>query len=115
VNFGFPAPIDQGGEMFRRRFFKLMTVATAAGLAPLEAAAGGATRTVVYRVAGFSCVTCATGLDTMLREQKGITSSKSTYPQGIVTVGFDPKEITEQAIVAFLTGLGFTVEGKNQT
>jgi copper chaperone CopZ len=101
--------------MLRRRFFKLMTVATAAGLGPLEAAAGGATRIVVYRVAGFSCVTCATGLDTVLRDQQGITSSKSTYPQGIVTVAFDPKQVTEQAIMAFITGLGFTVEGKDQT
>jgi copper chaperone CopZ len=101
--------------VFRRRFFKLMTIATAGGLAPLEAAAGGTTNIVVYRVAGFSCITCATGLDTMLREQPGVASSKSRYPQGSVTVAFDPKQTTEQGIVAFITGLGFTVEGKNQS
>jgi copper chaperone CopZ len=101
--------------VFRRRFFKLMTIATAGGLAPLEAAARGTTSIVVYRVAGFSCITCATGLDAMLREQPGVASSKSTYPQGSVTVAFDPKQITEQAIVEFITGLGFTVEGKNQS
>jgi copper chaperone CopZ len=98
--------------MFRRRFFRLMTVATASGLAPLEAAAHGKTNIVVYRVDGFSCITCATGLDTMLREQPGVTSSKSTYPQGVVTVGFDPKETTEQAIAEFIAGLGFTVKSK---
>ena len=45
--------------MFRRQFFKLMTVATAGGLAPLEAGTSPTSKTVVYRVRGFSCVTCA--------------------------------------------------------
>ena len=96
--------------MFRRRFFKLITLATAGGLAPLEAPANVVTSTVIYRVRGFSCATCATGLDTMLCQQRGITSSKSTYPEGNVTVGFDPEQTTERAIVAFITSLGFTVE-----
>jgi hypothetical protein len=48
----------------------------------------------------------------MLRQQKGITSSRSTYPEGKATVGFDPEQITEKAILAFITGLGFTVEGE---
>jgi len=47
----------------------------------------------------------------MLGQQKGITSSKSTYPEGKVTVAFDPKQTTEQAIVTFITDLGFTVGG----
>jgi|ERR1700721_65583 copper chaperone CopZ len=100
--------------MFRRRFFQVITFATAAGLAPRESVAAGATSIVTYRVRGFSCVTCATGLDTMLGQQKGIASSKSTYPQGIVTVGFDPAQITEKSIVAFITDLGFSVEREHK-
>ena len=96
--------------MFRRRFFQLMTLATAGGLAPLEAAPSRATKTVTYHVKGFSCVTCATGLDTMLRQQKGITSSKSSYPEGTATIRFDPDRTTEKAIVAFIADLGFTVD-----
>ena len=96
--------------MFRRRFFQLVTLATAGGLAPLEAAADGATNSVIYRVKGFSCITCATGLDAMLSQQKGIQSSQSTYPEGVVTVGFHPERITEKAIAAFIASLGFTVE-----
>ena len=95
--------------MFRRRFLQMMTIASVSGLAPLEAVSAGTGTTVTWFVKGFSCITCATGLDTMLGQQKGITSSKSTYPQGKVTVGFDPHQITEQAIVAFITDLGFTV------
>jgi Cu+-exporting ATPase len=91
-----------------------MTVASVAGLAPLEAMSAGTSKTVIYFVKGFSCVTCATGLDTLLGQQKGIISSKSTYPEGKVTVGFDRHQISEQAIVAFITDLGFTVQDEHK-
>jgi copper chaperone CopZ len=94
--------------MFRRQFLHLLTAASVTSLAPLEAMA--ATKTLTYTVKGFSCVTCATGLDTMLGRQKGIASSKSTYPEGKVTVVFDPAKISSQAIVQFIADLGFTVE-----
>jgi copper chaperone CopZ len=97
--------------MIRRRFLQLVTMA---GVVPLEAKPTGAVRTVIFHVKGFSCITCATGLDTMLGKQKGIASSKSTYPEGKVTISFDPTQTTEHAIVAFITDLGFTVEGAHQ-
>ena len=100
--------------MGRRRFFKLMTLATTGAIAPLEAMAAGAAKTVTYRVKGFSCVTCATGLDTTLRQQKGIISSQSIYPEGTAKVGFDPAQITEEAIAAFITELGFTVAAEHR-
>ena len=96
--------------MFRRRFLQLVTMATVGGLAPLEAVSAAATRTVIYQVRGFTCITCATGLDTLLGQQKGVAASKSTYPEGKVTVAFDPRQISEQAIVTFITDLGFTVQ-----
>lgn len=97
--------------MFRRRFLQLVTMASVGGLAPLEGMAVGTGKTVTYMVKGFSCITCATGLDTMLSQQRGITSSKSTYPEGKVIIGFDPKKTNEQAIVTFINSLGFEVEG----
>jgi Cu+-exporting ATPase len=100
--------------MFRRRFLQVMTLATAGGLAPLEAMATGANTIVTFHVRGFSCITCATGLDTMLCQQKGIRSSKSTYSDGKVTVGFDAEQTTEKAIVAFISDLGFTVESEHK-
>ncbi len=97
--------------MLRRKFFKVMTIATTGALTPLEAISAAPPKKVVtYHVRGFSCVTCATGLDTMLRQQKGITSSSSTYPQSIATIGFDPDRITETQIKDFIASLGFTVE-----
>jgi copper chaperone CopZ len=96
-------------KMFRRRFLQIAAMASFGGLAPLEATA--ATNTVTWFVKGFSCITCATGLDTLLSQQKGIVSSKSTYPEGKVTVAFHPDQVTRQAIVQFIVDLGFTVEG----
>jgi copper chaperone CopZ len=101
--------------MIRRQFLQFVTMASVGTLAPLEAMAAGASKTVTYLVKGFSCITCATGLDTMLGQQMGVTSCKSTYPEGKVTVGFDPSQITEQAIVTFITGLGFTVDGQHKS
>jgi Cu+-exporting ATPase len=95
--------------MFRRRFLQLMTFAGANSLASIEALATEPTRTATYHVKGFNCITCATGLDTMLCRQKGIASSKSTYPAGVVMVRFNPDLIAERQIVACITELGFTV------
>jgi copper chaperone CopZ len=101
--------------MFRRNFLQLVTLASVGGLAPLEAMAAAEGKTITYLVTGFSCITCATGLDTMLSRQKGIVSSKSTYPEGKVTVRFDPSQITEQAILTFITDLGFAVAGDRKS
>jgi copper chaperone CopZ len=95
--------------MFRRRFLQIATMASVGGLAPLESMAAGVGKTATFHVKGFSCITCATGLDTMLGRERGIHSSKSTYPEGKVTVSFDPKETSEQVIVKFISDLGFTV------
>jgi copper chaperone CopZ len=101
--------------MFRRNFFKLVTSATTGAMTPLEIMSAGARETVTYHVRGFSCVTCATGLDTMLRQQKGITSSTSTYPDGVATIGYDLEQTTERNIKEFIATLGFTVEDEHTT
>jgi copper chaperone CopZ len=98
--------------MFRRKFLQLMTFTSASNLVAFEALAAGPAVTIAYRVKGFSCVTCAIGLDTMLGRQKGVISSKSTYPEGIVKVSFNPDQITEQKIEAFIADLGFTVASR---
>ena len=95
--------------MFRRRFLQLITLASANGVASFESLATEPTRTVTYRVKGFSCITCAKGLDTMITQQKGIKSSKAAYRAGMVTVCFNPDLITEDRIGEFITELGFTV------
>ena len=97
--------------MLRRKFFQVLTIATTGALTPLEAipATAAPKKIVTYHVRGFSCITCATGLDTLLAKQKGIASSSSTYPEAIATIGFDPGQISEAQIKDFISSLGFTV------
>jgi Cu+-exporting ATPase len=110
MNPAQPQHVKEITRVFRRKFLQLATIASVGGVA-FEALATGASKTVTYRVSGFSCITCATGLDTMLGQQRGVTSSKSTYPEGKVTVRFDPSRTTEAAIIKFIADLGFRVEG----
>jgi hypothetical protein len=49
----------------------------------------------------------------MLSRQKGIVSSKSTYPEGKVTVRFNPDKITESTIKAFIADMGFSVKDEH--
>jgi len=95
--------------MIRRRFLQLIALSSATTLAPFEALASGKSKTVIYQVKGFTCITCAVGLDTMLGKQKGVLSSQSTYPEGKVTVRFDPDSAAESTIRAFIDDTGFTV------
>jgi len=91
--------------MFRRRFIQSMTLAAArVGMAASK------NKTVTYRIKGFSCLTCAVGLDTMLRRQTGVIQSKSSYPDAITVIEFDPKVVTENSLKGFIAELGFTAE-----
>jgi copper chaperone CopZ len=95
--------------MFRRQFVQFIAAIGTSSVASIAAADGKGTKTVRYVVKGFSCVTCAVGLDTMLEKQKGVTWSKSTYPDGIVKILFDPKEVSEKSLKDFIGEMGFTV------
>jgi copper chaperone CopZ len=101
--------------MFRRQFVQFVATLSAGSVATIAAADTKGTKTVTYLVKGFSCVTCAVGLDTMLEKQKGVQRCKSTYPDGIVKIQFAPQEVTEQAIKASIAEMGFTVAEEKRT
>lgn len=105
--------------MIRRQFLKLATLTGATGLASISALEAiekkteAATshlpaKTVSWHVAGFTCVTCAVGLETMMRQQKGVVSVAASYPQAHVTIQFHPDLVTEASLRSFISGLGFT-------
>jgi copper chaperone CopZ len=94
-------------QMVRRTFIQ----GIACGIGAAEASIGAAkTKTVTYRIGGFSCVTCAVGLDSMLKEQKGIVRSKSSYPERTAVIEYDPSRINEAQIKAYIQELGFTAQ-----
>jgi copper chaperone CopZ len=50
------------------------------------------------------------GLETMLRQQKGVKWAKATYPEALVVIQYDPSSVTEAALRQFISELGFTAE-----
>jgi copper chaperone len=96
--------------MQRRRFVQMLTLAGVGTVAAAELHHAGETKTVAYRVKGFTCITCAVGLETMLREQKGVKWVKATYPEAQVTIRFDPSSVNEGQLRGFISELGFTAE-----
>lgn len=96
--------------MFRRQFMQLVALTGVGALSPVETiAASGPRTTLILEVKGFTCPTCAVGLDTLLGRERGIVSSHSTYPEGKVVVVFDSQESSEQAIQKLIGEMGFTV------
>ena len=95
--------------MIRRNFLKFLALSGSTAIAPLQAIASSTARTVIFQVKGFTCVTCAVGLDTMMARNKGVVSSQSTYPEGRVTVRFNPATIHLETLKAVITDAGFTI------
>lgn len=96
-------------KLFRRRFIQGITFA-GGSLRAFGASPADETKTITYLVKGFTCPTCAVGLDTMLCRQKGVVRSKSTYPEGIVRIAFDPRFVTDGSLRSFIAEMGFRVE-----
>ena len=110
--------------MIRRQFIKLATLSGATGLASfgaLEALREDPAhtaheekniRTVTWHVRGFTCVTCAVGLETLLRREKGVVAASATYPQGMVTIQYHPDLVSRDALRSTIAELGFTADEK---
>jgi copper chaperone CopZ len=93
--------------MIRRNF--LQRLAFIGGFTAVSKAAANGNRVVTYRIKGFTCITCAVGLDTLLRQQIGIVRSESSYPEAKTTVEYNPKLMSEKALKALVTEMGFSV------
>ena len=99
--------------MIRRQFIKLATLTGATGLASLgafDALEKHETKAVTWHVHGFTCVTCAVGLEVMLRQQKGVKSAEASYPNATVTIQFHPETVSEASLRSFITDIGFTAD-----
>ena len=96
--------------MLRRRFIQFMSIAGAGGLATLGTLEASDTKIVVYKVTGFTCITCAVGLETLLRQQKGVVWAKASYPDASVSIKYQPAAIKEDQLKAYIAEMGFTAE-----
>jgi copper chaperone CopZ len=94
--------------MFRRHFMQRITSAGAGALAGAQTVLATERKTVTYQIRGFSCITCAVGLETMLRRRKGILQVDASYPKASVSIEFDPKLVTERLLQQYIAEMGFT-------
>ena len=95
--------------MFRRNFLRRITLTGAGGLATVGLIQAE-TKTVTWRVKGFTCPTCAVGLEVMLRDHEGVKQATASYPRAIATIEFDPAVVSEAKLKSFITEMGFTVD-----
>src|SRR6185437_7525777 len=98
--------------MIRRRFLGLITLAGATGVGVISKAvqSAGERETVTYKVSGFTCITCATGLETLLGREKGVLTVKASYPDGITTVNYNVHATTEAEIRTSIESMGFKAQ-----
>jgi Cu+-exporting ATPase len=73
------------------------------------AAAATENRSAVYKVNGFTCITCAVGLEVMLRGLKGVTRANASYPEIKVSIGFDSNLASEKELKEFIASCGFSM------
>ncbi len=95
--------------MIRRNFLRIIAAAGAGSVSIVGLAAAGEKRAVSYHVEGFTCNTCALGLDTMLTRLHGVMHSHSSYPDGAVNIDFHPHLVSEETLKQCIRDAGFTV------
>ena len=93
--------------MIRRRFLGLVTLAGAGGLTTLSRASTRPKETLTFKIQGFTCVTCAVGLETLLMREKGVVAAKATYPEALATIIYDPASTSKETIAAVIESMGF--------
>jgi copper chaperone CopZ len=93
--------------MIRRRFLGLATLAGVGGLVTMEGMDLAAQKTVTFRIAGFTCITCAVGLETLLQKEKGVVRVKASYPDNTATITYHPGLTSEASLVEFIETTGF--------
>lgn len=95
--------------MIRRRFIELITLGTGS-LTAMAALDTSEKQTVTYHVSGYTCITCAVGLETLLKQEKGVSWVKASYPDENVVIKYDPKEVSEDSLKSYIASMGFKAE-----
>ena len=93
--------------MIRRRFLGLATLAGVAGLVTVEGMNITEQKTVTFLITGFTCITCAVGLETLLQKEKGVVRAKASYPANTVTITYHPGQTSESSLAEFIETTGF--------
>lgn len=95
--------------MDRRKFIAGVTVAGGTAALPPAVAAKRETAAVNWKVQGFTCVTCAVGLEVMLGGLTGVTRVKASWPNRSVSIGYDAHLTGEKQLRDFVGVCGFQI------
>lgn len=106
-----PTDLDLGTtNMFRRHFMQAITFASGSALAAVQAQPANYKKTVTFHVKGFTCITCAVGLETLLRQQKGVLHAEASYPKANVVIEYNPAIVAEASLKGYISEMGFGIE-----
>ena len=67
----------------------------------------GKRSSVRYVVEGFTCITCAVGLETLLRRERGVLSAQVDYSSATAVLEYDPTVVDDRSLQAFVQDAGF--------
>ncbi|WP_300441802.1 heavy-metal-associated domain-containing protein [Christiangramia sp.] len=68
-------------------------------------------KTLHLKIKGMHCQSgCANGIDAMLKEQKGIIKSETSFDKSYSIIEYDPNQISEEKILSLIKDRGFEVE-----
>jgi copper chaperone len=90
--------------MIRRQFLAGAAAAAIGTANPIEKTS------VIYHIKGFTCVPCAVGLETILRQRRGVLRVQASYPKASACIEFEPSLVTEKALKQYIAEMGFSVQ-----
>ena len=93
--------------MDRRNFIRNVAATMPAASLTLEGAAPKETAAVKFSVEGYTCITCAVGLETLLKMEKEVVPVSASYPGKSAEVGYDSRLTNEKQLVDFIAQCGF--------
>lgn len=68
--------------------------------------------TVILKVTGMHCSSCATNIDLTLEDLDGVKNADTNYQKSSLKVSFDPTKIGLEMIMSEIGKLGYVVQLK---
>ena len=65
------------------------------------------TQTIVLKIVGMHCTSCAINIDFELEDVDGVKEAKTHYAKQISQVIFDPQKVSHEKIVTIIKNLGY--------
>lgn len=64
-------------------------------------------KSLVLKICGMHCVSCAMNIDFDLEDIDGVTATRTDYVKQTTVVKYDPKKVTHEKIITVISKLGY--------